>query len=307
MLEINKRIYRVISSNGNILKVQNDDGEVLLVRVSSSLLNESADKSPVVGDFVELNDDNKVISVNRRKNKISRKRPGKKLEEQIIAANIDIMFITTSLNRDFNINRIGRYILLAKSNSIKPIIIFTKVDICDDADRFRIEVLKEYKDIEIILTSSFKNYGIDRIRDILSNDVVTAIFLGSSGVGKSSIVNKILNDEVMKVNEISKNEKGKHTTTSRELFILENGSCIIDTPGMRELGFWLESHYNEDFSDISDFAKECRFSDCSHTVEPDCMVLEKLREGIISKKSYDRFIKMSREIKSTIKLKNKSK
>ncbi|MGL5439610.1 MAG: ribosome small subunit-dependent GTPase A [Filifactoraceae bacterium] len=293
--------YRVISAHSNIFKVQNQAKEVKLVKVLKNLLRESSGQFPAVGDWVEIDENDVIVNVKERKNKISRKRPGKKFEEQILASNVDVMFILTSLNQDFNINRIVRYVILARTNKIEPIIVLTKVDLCEDFNWYLSQIQEKYSDIPIILTSAVQNIGINEIEKILNRNICTAIFIGSSGVGKSTIINELIENHKMKTNIIGKSGKGKHTTTHRELFVLENNSCIIDTPGMREVGLWIEDVNTALSDDITEFAKFCRFKNCTHTVEPDCEIIRMLNEGLISKERYKNFIKMSKEIKYTIK------
>lgn len=254
------------------------------------------DKFPVVGDYVKVNHNKKIVEVLERKNFISRKKVGKKFQEQVIVSNIDIGFIVTSLNKEFNINKIERFVNIVNINNIKPIIILTKSDLCDDFDYY-ISIVKEiFKDIDIIVTSSFNNQGIENLKSYFSENV-TGVFLGSSGVGKSTLINLLVKEANQSTSTVRiGDDKGRHTTTSRDLFYFDNGSSIIDTPGIREIGYWFNETSQNEYEDIEIFSKNCRFNDCKHKEEPGCAVKDAVDKGYITLSRYNSYMKYQKEV-----------
>ncbi|MGL4562889.1 MAG: ribosome small subunit-dependent GTPase A [Brevinema sp.] len=239
---------------------------------------------PAVGDWVlcTLEKDYAMIEVMiPRKSKISRKVSGKTTEEQVIAANADTIFLVVSLFEDFNPRKIERYLALAAESGAQPILILNKVDLVDDAEYFLSEAQKLVEHIPILLTNALKKETLNSLSQYIF-DSQTIVFLGSSGAGKSTIVNALLGEEKQAVSMLGKHKKGKHTTTSRDMLFLPNGGILIDNPGIRELRVWLDGDesLNDSFADIDALAKECRFRNCHHDMEPDCAV----QEAIANKK-----------------------
>jgi ribosome biogenesis GTPase len=216
--------------------------------------------------------------------------------EQLVAANFDYVFIMQSLNSNFNINRIERYLSLAWQSGGVPVIILTKSDLVSNAQDFIDEVESVAIGVDIYAISCVTKEGLDDIKRYFSKGK-TIVFLGSSGVGKSTLVNTLYGEEVMKTSEIrDEDSKGRHTTTSRNLIMLPNGAMIIDTPGMRELGMWnAEEGIEKTFEDISNLAKMCRFSDCTHTNEPGCKIQEAIENGSLSRDRFEQYIKLQKE------------
>ncbi len=262
---------------------------------------------PAVGDFVMIKPNNMgddtIYRVLDRRTCFSRLNPTLRVNitgasEQIVAANFDYVFIMASLNYDFNVRRIERYLATAWQSGGIPVIVLTKADLCDDyLDKVaEIEAIAPGMDIHVI--SAVTGFGIDTLKKYLK-PAATLVFLGSSGIGKSSLVNALAGDELMKVNSIREDDsKGHHTTTYRQLFKLDNGVLIIDTPGMRELGIWaVEEGLGETFSDIEDLSTKCRFSDCSHMKEPGCAVKAALTNGTLTEERWKSYIKLKREAK----------
>ncbi len=256
---------------------------------------------PVVGDLVnilELDSDNATIeSIIPRKSLIKRKAAGKD-EMQPIAANVDNAFIVQAIGHDFNLNRLERYLAIVQVDNIEPAIILNKIDLIEKEELDNmIAVIKErFKDILVLTTSASKEFGTEALLNSLKKDRVYC-FIGSSGVGKSSIINRLLSKDLLETKEISfSTNKGKHTTTHRELFVLKNGSMVIDNPGMREVGIADSGQVVEDvFRDISILTKECKFTDCSHQHEKKCAVLEAVSLGKLSEEHYSNYIKLKKE------------
>ena len=291
---------RVSVQYKDIYKVFTEEGEVL-ARVSGKLSysSNSTLDYPVVGDWVLLDrTDNKngdaiIHKVLTRKSCFSRKIAGTRYDTQVVAANIDYIFICMALNNDFNINRLERYIAVAWDSMATPVIVLTKSDLCEDIDERLREVKEAAIGIDILVTSSLNGNGYEKVKEYIKSGTTIA-FIGSSGVGKSTLINKLLNKEVLKTNSISENDKGRHTTTHRELFLLEDGGVIIDTPGMRELGL-ISADVDKSFSNIEELEKQCKFSDCTHKNEPKCAVREAIENGELDLDRLERYKKLKKE------------
>lgn len=256
---------------------------------------------PAVGDWVAISeyDENKALihKVYPRSSILERKASSKKSETQIIATNIDFGLIVQSVNRDYNINRIERYLTLCNASNIKPILILSKIDLIDESllEIISNDIKSRLKDIPYIPLSNASQIGVDKIKSILKKGK-TYCLLGSSGVGKSTLINSLTGENTMTTGAISQSiDRGKHVTTHRELIVLEKG-VLIDNPGMREVGITdakqgLEMTFNE----ILELSKNCKFSDCSHTNEIGCAILEAVENGDIDADLYSNFQKMERE------------
>lgn len=257
---------------------------------------------PAVGDWVAISeyDDNKVLihSVFPRKTIIERQAVGKKGEKQIIATNIDSAFIVQAVDRDFNINRIERYLTICNTSNVKPIIILNKIDLINDNELSELvsKVQERIKQVPIIPISNESRKGFEKLKESIEKGK-TYCLLGSSGVGKSTLLNNLLGKQLMKTNTISAiTNKGRHVTSHRELLVLENGGILIDNPGMREVGITDSKDGLEiTFSEIIELSKGCKFKDCTHTSEVDCAILKAVEIGEIDKSSYENFLKMERE------------
>ncbi len=257
---------------------------------------------PAVGDWVAISeyDDDKVLihEIFPRKTVIERKSVGKQGEKQIIATNIDVALIVQSVNRDFNVNRIERYLSIVNGSNIKPIILLNKTDlISDDKTMLLIEAIKKrIPDVSVLPVSNKTGQGIEELKTIIESGK-TYCLLGSSGVGKSSLLNSLVGKPLMKTRAISdSSDRGKHVTTHRELRVLEHGGIIIDNPGMREIGMTDSKEGLEStFESILELAKQCRFKDCTHTIESGCAVIAAVEIGEIDTASYENYLKMERE------------
>ncbi len=256
---------------------------------------------PTVGDYVlvQLNElgDSLIVKTLERSTVFIRKDPASKLHKsaqsdssQAVAANFDYVFIVSSLNKDFNIGRIERYLTLTLQSGAIPVIILTKSDLVDSYDAQISEIREISPSTDIVAVSSVTGDGLEQLSFYLKPRK-TIVFLGSSGVGKSSLVNALSGNELMKVNDIREDDsKGRHTTTYRQLIKLDCGAVIIDTPGMRELGMWdVSSGLDDAFADVTSYFGKCRFSNCTHTNEPGCAVLEALANGELSSDRLDAY------------------
>jgi ribosome biogenesis GTPase len=255
---------------------------------------------PAVGDWVALSSDdsstNTIKAILPRKSKISRKDAGRVIGEQVIVTNIDVAFIMTSLNRDLNMRRLERYLTSIRQSGVDPVIVLNKSDICDDVDERLMDVSEIAPNVPIYAISATKRIGIEQLSQYLQKGR-TVVLLGSSGVGKSTLINALEGTSRQKVAEIRKNDcRGRHTTTARELIVLENGGIIIDNPGMRELQLWDAGEgLQNTFQDIEEFAVQCKFSDCQHETEPGCMIKKAIKEGKISQIRFESYRKLQRE------------
>lgn len=247
---------------------------------------------PAVGDYVvaswpEDGSHSIISSVFPRKSAFVRKAAGMAHEEQVVAANIDTVFICMSLNQDYNLRRLERYITVAWDSGATPVVVLTKADLCSDVSEKIAEAESVSVGVDIVTTSS-KEDDIDSLRQLIVSGKTYA-FIGSSGVGKSTLINTLLGTNKIRTSGIREDDdKGRHTTTHRELITLENGAFVIDTPGMREIGIMnSEEGVETAFSDIEELIARCRFSNCTHTNEPGCEVLKAVEEG---KLAIDRWI-----------------
>src|SRR5690606_14290294 len=238
-----------------------------------------------------------IHSVLERKSKISRKAADRKVEEQIIASNIDYVFIIQSLDNNYDLRRLERYLTSTYESSAEPVIVLNKTDLNENTLGIKEEVKNYFPYAEVILTNALEGTGINKIKDILIEGK-TGVFVGSSGVGKTTIINTLCGNENLKTNEISiAVKKGKHTTTRREMIIIPSGGIIIDTPGMRELQLWNSNNgLSSSFSEIELLAFKCKFRNCSHRKETGCAVIEALEKGIISEAQLNSYNKLRKEM-----------
>ena len=278
------------------------DKEELEAELSGKLLYETENELlPKVGDWVRYKDYDTigyVIELLPRKNLLSRKDPGNKTQRQGLAANIDYALIVQGLDINFNMMRLERYIVQIIACNIKPVIVLNKADLVPDTQPFREQVQQLQRDCTIHFCSTITGMGIEELKNEILQPGQTYILLGSSGVGKSSILNSLMNGEIQETGNISDaNNKGRHTTTTRDLFRLSNGSLIIDTPGMREFGVTFEDGSSSDdlFPAIQKFASQCRFSDCTHLHELGCAVLDAVNKGELENEIYDSYVKLVKE------------
>ncbi len=258
---------------------------------------------PAVGDWVyaQLFDEDSLAIIHDiipRKSLLKRKTPGKKIDYQLIAANIDTAIIMQSLDSNFNLRRLERYLVMINEGKITPVVFLSKGDLIskEETEKKKNEIREILPDISITAFSNNSLSDIENIKTFFS-PYKTFCLLGSSGVGKTTLLNNLIQEELYKTQPIrEKDGRGKHTTTKRELIILENGSIIIDNPGMRELGVISnEAGLDSTFNEIDELSVRCRYKDCTHTVETGCAVLGAVERGEISEERYNNFIKIYKE------------
>jgi len=271
--EENRGLYRIISERGE--QWAELRGKLRHVADSRKML-------PAVGDWVlvEEHDERSTIHVVlERRSKFSRKTAGKKTEEQIVAANVDTVLLVSSLNREFNTRRIERYLTLAWESGSRPIVVLNKADLCENVVEVRAEAESAAMGVRIVVASIVSGDGIVELREIVRAGGTTAL-LGSSGVGKSSLINAILGREIQTTKEVREgDDRGRHTTTSRQLIVVPGGGVLLDTPGMRELQLWdAGDGISRTFADVQELAQRCKFRDCTHKDEPGCAVREGMDE-----------------------------
>jgi ribosome biogenesis GTPase len=295
---------RVTLEHKNFFRVYTQHGDVL-AEISGKLRHDAVKRGdlPAVGDWVVTRsrpEDDRVIieAVLPRKTSFARKIAGSRTEEQIVAANMDTIFVLTSLNQDFSLRRIERYLFIAWESGANPVIILSKSDLCDRvADRIT-QVQAVAHGVPIHAISVVKEFGFHDLARYFKPGQTVAL-LGSSGVGKSTLINHLAGDAHLKVQTVREHDdRGRHTTTYRELVLLPTGGLVLDTPGMRELQLW---DSNESlqlvFDDIEALAGNCFFSDCRHQDEPRCAVREALVAGTIQAERYESYAKLQKELK----------
>lgn len=295
-------IGRICAEHKESYKLFSENGELTAV-ISGKFRNncKTREDFPTVGDWVlfeNIKGENRAIiqSVLPRKSKFSRKVAGKETQEQVLASNIDFAFIVCALNYDFNLRRIERYLSLVWQSGATPVVVLTKKDLCTDVENKILEVENIAFGVEIHAISNLLAEGTEILQNYF-NDNKTIVLLGSSGVGKSSLINNLAKENIMKVNYLRNNvEKGRHTTTHKQMIILPNGGLIIDTPGIRELQLWdAQDGINQTFNDIEEIAKLCKFRDCKHKDEPGCAVKNALKNGRLEPERLENYLKMQKE------------
>ncbi|WNS41631.1 ribosome small subunit-dependent GTPase A [Paenibacillus sp. MMS20-IR301] len=270
---------------------------------------EAREDFPCVGDFVLLrhngSGDSLIVTLLPRRSKFSRADYSghaagytKTILEQVVATNFDYVFILSSLNSDFNVTRIMRYLTQARQSGGQPVVILTKADLIGDSSDLLAEVRHSMPDVPVHAVCSHTGQGLNELASYLLPGK-TAVFLGMSGVGKSSLLNALMDRRVMTVNTIREDDsRGRHTTTHRQLCMLPSGAMVIDTPGMRELGLYAaEEGIHAEFSDVEQWFTQCRFHDCRHQSEPGCAVLAALAGGSLPRERWERYLAQQQESK----------
>lgn len=296
-------VGRVVSQHRDFYQVVTEEGECS-AEISGKFRFQVKKMTdfPAVGDFVLLDRKenhfgNAIIHhVLTRKSAFIRKAAGTSNAVQVVAANIDTVFLCMSLNKDFNLRRLERYLGIAWDSRAVPVIVLTKADLPGANLQERLQDLEKVAcGVDVVVTSSMTAEGDFPIRAYLGKGKTVA-FIGSSGVGKSTLINRLLHREALPTGEIRSDDRGRHTTTRRDLLVLADGGAVIDTPGMREIGIET-ADLDKAFSDIGEYAARCRFSDCTHTCEPGCSVQQAIREGRLSAERLSSYLKLKKESK----------
>lgn len=292
--EENKGLYRVFSEPG-----------VLIATLTGRIRFHAEEHTdlPVVGDWVAITP---RVSEGRatieaivwRKSVLSRKEAGKRLNKQVIAANLDSIFVVTSLNQDFNERRIERYLSIVWESGSQPVVLLNKADLCSNPDAFRDIVQNLAHGVSVLTLSATTGEGIAQLTRYMEGNK-TAAFIGSSGVGKSTIINALLGNPVLRVHDIRESDdRGRHTTTSRQMFLLPNEGIVIDTPGMREIGLRdSTTGFSRTFPELVELSSRCRFRDCNHRGEPGCAIAEAIEEGMITVDRLESYHKLQAELR----------
>ncbi|HEY8039047.1 MAG TPA: ribosome small subunit-dependent GTPase A [Polyangiaceae bacterium] len=251
---------------------------------------------PVVGDWVELSPDGMVVSLRPRRTRLARKAAGVQDVEQVIAANVDVAFVATAADGDVNERRLERYLSVVLDGGVEPVVLLMKADACADLEGERARVRSVAAGVEILAVSARTGEGVDAVARRITPGTL-AVLLGSSGVGKSTLLNRLMGEARQRIGALRDDGQGRHTTTRRELFVLPNGGLLVDTPGMREMGLIdAEEGLADAFPEVEAIAARCRFRDCKHGREPGCAVKEALERGELDAQRYESWRKLAGEI-----------
>ena len=306
-IDESKTIARIIATHKDRYEIVCNNGQGFAKIKRGCYYDNINSIYPTTGDFVIIEwnptGDSMICETLKRESSFSRTASSSdrnhelhNQHEQLVAANFDYVFIMQSLNNNFNLHRLERYLSLSWESGAIPVIILTKSDLVENIQEYIEQVESIAFGVDVYAVSCITGYGLDSIKKYFSKGN-TIVFLGSSGVGKSTLVNTLYGDNVMKTSDIREEDsRGRHTTTSRNLIMLPNGAMIIDTPGMRELGMWnAENGINKTFQDIEQYIGMCKFSDCTHTNEPGCKILEAIVNGEIDQERFEQYLKLQKE------------
>ncbi len=294
-----EKLGRITEINKNSYKILFEEEEIP-AKLKGHFYEEDAEKLPVVGDYVTFlhnsQGDSLILSICERKSFLQRPDQAKTAVMQYMVANVDYLFIVTSLNEDYSYNRIARYVSIACQGGAIPVVILTKSDLCSNVGRYVREVEQISDKVHVHAISAIYGIGLEELKEYMKPDV-TICLMGSSGAGKSTLINTLMGEDVLKTSEIREDDdEGRHTTTFRKLIRLPNGAAIIDTPGMREIGMAnVQEGIDETFSDILELESRCKFSNCRHDTEPGCAIKAAIESGALSLDRYELYKNLGRE------------
>jgi ribosome biogenesis GTPase len=274
------------------------EGGELRVHLAGRLRHEatSAADLPAVGDWVALREET-IQAVLPRRSTFTRKAAWAPTEAQVLAANLDTVFVVSALDGDFNLRRLERYLTLAWESGATPVLVLTKADLCDDPLAALLEAEQVAFGVSAHVVSNVTGEGLDELIPYLA-PAKTVALLGSSGVGKSTLANRLLGEELQATKEIAEDGRGRHTTTSRQLLRLPGGALLVDTPGLREIQLWdADDGIQEAFADVDEIAADCRFRDCAHMREPGCAVQAAIDEGRLPRERLQSYRALQRELR----------
>jgi ribosome biogenesis GTPase len=288
---------RVVAQHRGSYVAWSEDGE-LRVRASGRLFYEHEVGGPVpaVGDWVAIAEPATITAILERRSAFVRKQAGLGSTEQVLAANVDTAFLLAGLDDDFSLRRLERYITTAWDSGAQPVVVLTKTDLCPDVEEAVVAVESVAIAVPVHPVSNITGEGLEALESSLRPGR-TVVLLGSSGVGKSTLLNRLAGEELMRTASLAADGTGRHTTTHRELVLLPSGALVIDTPGLRELQFW-EGDISAAFEDIEALASECRFRDCAHMREPGCAVLAAVDDGRLELDRLRSWRKLQRELEA---------
>ena len=287
---------RVAVQHRGAWEVATEDGDAT-VEITGRLHHAAGPgELPVVGDWVGLRD-NQIDAVLPRRSKFSRKTPFTEVSEQVLVANVDVAFLVMSFDElDFNVRRLERYLTTAWEGGATPVVVLNKADLAEDLDGQIAEIEAVAFGVPVHVVTALSGAGIDVLLPYLAG-AKTGVLLGSSGVGKSTLINALLGEGRLATGEVREDGRGRHTTSHRELLLLPGGGVLIDTPGLRELQLWeAEEGLEKAFADVTELVNQCKFSDCAHDTEPGCAVRAALADGSLPAERWESYLKLEREL-----------
>ncbi|MGE4131877.1 MAG: ribosome small subunit-dependent GTPase A [Bdellovibrionales bacterium] len=289
--------YRIVFEGREHYRVMNQNNEILPAKIAGKL-RQNEDLWPTVGDWVQgipqPGDWVLITDVAPRSSLLQRKEPGSP-KTQVLAANVDILFVVTSANQDLNLNRIERYVVLATSGNIRPVILVNKIELAEDPHQVLDRVASRFHDVDVLGVSAQEGWNLDALEDYAKPGVTVAL-IGSSGVGKSTLCNALLGTNEIVTKEIREEDsRGRHATTHRQLHVTLTGAILIDSPGIRQVGFTEDTDLGSGFSDLEGLALRCRFTDCQHESEPGCAIQAALLNGDLCPDRWQNYLKLAKE------------